>query len=330
MKSLKRLFSRSPAGASKRTSPKFLPSRTYSFVRGRELEGTFPGPPNMGVWLATAQRVGKGWGHPPEAAWPYRPEEWPPTEPADIDVLAKARQTTAYFRCRGLADCRQALNRGGAVLAAFQVDASWLGSDGRIDDPRRHTPEATHSLLLFAADDVTEHFHFVNSWGENWGDGGFGYLPYRYWSDRLLEAWIPDDRAADSVQTPEQSGIVAIGRGATDPWGRQIHMVELEDRDGDEMVGWAILIEIEDTLEIEELFVRPAFREAGHGRILATAIQDVRANRGQPLKAWIPHADWPASSAQRAIFSRLQLEPRPSPERWAAACAVETSLRSKR
>lgn len=34
-----------------------FPSRTYGFVRGRELEGTYPGPPNIGSWILTTQRL---------------------------------------------------------------------------------------------------------------------------------------------------------------------------------------------------------------------------------------------------------------------------------
>lgn len=303
------------------------PSRTYSFVRGRQLEGTYPGPPNMGVWLVTAQRVSKGWGHLPEAAWPYEPEEWPPKEPPGIDDLAKRERTTSYTRCRSLDDCRSVLANGGGVLAAFQIDASWLGSDGNIDDPRRHAPQATHSLLLFGNSDDTATLRFVHNWGPNWGDGGYGNLPYRYWSDRLLEAWIPDNRTVDPLMIVVHSGIDVMVTHAKDWHGRQIHLVEVRNFDDDEILGWAILIETVDGLELEDLFVRPAFRQMGHGRKLATTVDGLRTQLQVPLKAWIPHADWPASSAQHAVLRQLGLFPATAPERWAASCAVEDPRR---
>jgi hypothetical protein len=304
-----------------------LPSRTYSFIRGRELEGTYPGPPEMGVWLITAQRVAKGWGHPPEAAWPYEPHIWPPVKPPGVDELAKQDRTTSYTRCRTIDDCRFVLDNGGGVLAAFQIDATWLESNGDIEDPSDHAPQTTHSLLLFDHSDITETFRFLNSWGPAWGDEGFGNLPYRYWSDRLLEAWIPDNRPVANVPTTGRSGSVVIARGATDWWGRQIHLFEIEDLDDEEMVAWAILIETSNGLELEELFVRPAFREAGHGRELAETINELRAHLQLPLKAWISHADWPASPAQEAIFSQLGLHSTTTSERWAAASATEASNR---
>ncbi len=300
-----------------------FPSRNYPFVRGRELEGTYPGPPNMGVWLVTAQRVSKGWGRVPEAAWPYGPEEWPPAEPPGIDEVAKGERTTSYTRCRSLDDCRSVLVNGGGVLAAFQIDASWLGSDGNIADPRKHVPETTHSLLLFGHSDRTETFRFVNNWGSTWGDGGYGNLPYRYWTDRLLEAWIPDNRTIDPLMLVVHSGIDVMVTHAEDWHGQQIHLIEVRNFDDDDILGWAILVEAVDGLELEEFFVRPAFRHMGYGRKLATTIDGLRNHLQLPLKAWIPHADWPGSSAQDAVLRRLGLNPAPTPERWAASCAVE-------
>lgn len=37
-----------------------------------------------------------------------------------------------------------------------------------------------HAILLVGYDDEKKCFEFVNSWGEQWGNGGFGYLPYEY------------------------------------------------------------------------------------------------------------------------------------------------------
>ena len=40
----------------------FRPSLQYGFVRGRQLEGTFPGDRQTGVWPITGHRVSYGWG----------------------------------------------------------------------------------------------------------------------------------------------------------------------------------------------------------------------------------------------------------------------------
>lgn len=115
-----------------------------------------------------------------------------------------------------------------------------------------------------------------------------------------------------------------IKRDAPDPWGHQIHLIEIEDPIHDEMMGWTILRHSGAGLELEEFFVRPSFRCHGHGRRLARAVAaELRASLGIPLSAWIPHVDASPTPAQDAIFTRLRLERVASSERWAAGHAIE-------
>ncbi|HXV04362.1 MAG TPA: GNAT family N-acetyltransferase [Solirubrobacterales bacterium] len=300
----------------------FLPSRTYGFVRGRELEGTYPGPPNVGSWILTTQRISKGWGSLPNRFWPYDPADWPPVEPPGLDTVAKAARTRCYMRCRTLEECRKVLEGGGMVLAAFEIDDSWSASEGLIDDPRLHSPQASHSIVLVDFDPVEETIGFTHNWGPAWGENGFGRLPYRYWSDRLLEAWIPDERQAATVEPSRAYEFIVIKREAPDPWGHTIHLIEVEDRPRDEMMAWAMMRHSSAGLELEEIFVRPTFRGRGHGRRLADAIIELHDTLDGPLSAWIAHADAAPTAAQDAILRRLGLGRVPSDERWAAARAL--------
>ena len=72
-----------------------MSSRRYNFIRARQLEGTFELDAKIGVFPINSFRIGKGWGNPPEEAWPYNgsANDWPPTEePKDIDEIAKENQ----------------------------------------------------------------------------------------------------------------------------------------------------------------------------------------------------------------------------------------------
>lgn len=274
----------------------------------------------------TAMRVSKGWGLPPEQAWPYSAaQHWPPAEPPGIDQLAKPQRVFAYSRIRSLDDCRMAFSRRQTVVAAFEVDASWHSSDGHIDDPRNHPPNGSHTIILVGYSNADEHLIFANSWGTGWGDNGYGYLPYRYWSDRLLEAWLQDGPRPEAPPGQRTQGMVVRAGGVENALGRVLHVVEITDLDQDEMLAWAIVVETTDGLEVEELFVRPAYRGAGNGRDLARTISELSAFRKLPIKCWISHADWTGTptQAQSAIFRHLGVAPQPATEeRWAAAVAV--------
>src|SRR5580700_9540106 len=89
------------------------PSVMYNFVRSRQLEGTFPGDHSTGVWPITSLRISRGWGCPPEEAWPYkgRAEDWPPIEPPDIDRVARNFRIDIYQRVRTLLECKTVLAR---------------------------------------------------------------------------------------------------------------------------------------------------------------------------------------------------------------------------
>lgn len=299
------------------------PSRTYGFVRARELERTYPGPPNMGFWLLTGQRIAKGWGYPMEKDWPYDHSRWPPKEPPDMDVLAKAKRTRSYCRCRTLGECQSVLEQGGIVSAAFEIDDGWIGSNGVIDDPRLHRPQMNHSIVLMGVDEPSDRLRFTHSWGPDWGEEGWGSLPFQYWSDRLLEAWVPDNRDAAVVSTPSNKEFIVIKREAEDPWGNTVHLIEVEDPVRDEMMAWAILRQSQTVLDIDELFVRPEFRRKGHGRRLVRTVNEIRNNLTLPMSAWVPHVDAAPTRAQDAVFRRLGLRRTASTERWAAARAIE-------
>ena len=301
------------------------PSPLYSFVRSRELEGTYPGTADVGTWITTALRVAKGWGSPPEDAWPYETaNHWPPKEPRGLDGLAKRHRVFAYSRVRSLDACRIALSRHQTVMAAFAIDASWGTCDGHVGDPRACRPDGAHSILLVGYNDKEQHLIFANSWGTSWGDRGYGYLPYRYWSERLLEAWLMDDPRPAPPASTLTEGVAVRALGINDTFDRVLHVIEIEDLDQDEMLGWAFTVEVTGWLEVEEIFVRPAYRGEGSGRELARSIADLGAARGLPIKCWIPHADWAGmpTPEQAAVFGRLGLTTAGSTERWAAAVAV--------
>ncbi len=302
-------------------------SRIYSFVRSRQLEGTFPGSNMTGVWVVTAARILKGWGAPPEDAWPYDTSAWPPTEPEGIDKLAKTFRLFAYGRARTVDECRYLLAKEIMINAAFEIDESWQTSpSGIIEDPGLREPNATHHVRLVGYHDDRQQFIFANSWGTSWGDKGYGYLPYSYMTERLLEAWYNDN---DHPVTPRSAaeGVVVRTHGVIDPFERLRHTVEVEDRTRDETLAWAFALETPEGIEVEELFVRPAYRSRGHGRELAREIRSVAEARQLRVTCWIPHVDWarPLSPAQVAIFGRLRVAVKPSTELWASGMAIDES-----
>ena len=166
----------------------------YTFIRSRQLEGTFPGSPGLGIWPMTGQRVCKGWGRILEADSPKVPrgDQWPRLEPPGLDEKAKALRTLFYQRAATLDDCRLAISRGLEVMASFEITSDWDSPpQGLIPLPRREDRiTASHAVHLVECDDQRQLFKFRNCWREEWGDNGYGKLPYEYINQRLVDSHV--------------------------------------------------------------------------------------------------------------------------------------------
>lgn len=74
---------------------------------------------------------------------------------------------------------KQAIYQGsGAVIAAKGNNYCWANSVLLV--PEAGQIDWLHAVLLIGYDDSKKQFTFINSWGEGWGDKGFGYMPYEY------------------------------------------------------------------------------------------------------------------------------------------------------
>jgi C1A family cysteine protease len=155
-------------------------SPLYVWIRARQLEGSYFDGPLVGAWIASANRIARGWGLVTEEQWPYEScrESWPPQEPAGLDTLAKPNRIFAYQRVRSVDEARAALYSGQPVCAAVEMNDEW-GSAENGDLSLPATPlTGTHTITLTGYDDEVQRFNFANSWGTDWGDAGHGSIPY--------------------------------------------------------------------------------------------------------------------------------------------------------
>jgi C1A family cysteine protease len=68
-----------------------------------------------------------------------------------------------------------------------------------------------HSVIIVGYDEEKNHFKFKNSYGPDWGDNGYGYLPFKYLElageTYLLydQGFIPDQDSAPASSAPSNS-----------------------------------------------------------------------------------------------------------------------------
>ena len=122
------------------------------------------------------------------------------TRPEDDWWLdAAQRPLGAYYRVetRSITDMHMALNEVGILYASAICHGGWLkGIDAK-------TPKAgywTIPLTAATADDGGHAFVIVgytragfivqNSWGKDWGSGGFAILTYEDWLENAMDCWV--------------------------------------------------------------------------------------------------------------------------------------------
>jgi C1A family cysteine protease len=162
-------------------------SRLYLYWHERELEGTVY--EDSGARLRDGMKVLKKLGVCPEKDFPYVIERFTekPSEQAEAD--AGQYKIKRYHRVRSLHELETALQHEIPValgIAVFEsIESEEVARTGEIPVPQfGEQLLGGHAILAVGYDG--KHVIIRNSWGKNWGDAGYGYLPYDYFAAGLV------------------------------------------------------------------------------------------------------------------------------------------------
>ena len=184
--------------------PSWTPSRLAIYYGERFLEGTVPS--DSGAQIRDAVKVLATNGAASEALWPYVPAKFA-TAPPDAYVKAAAQDLALqYARVeQSQAGIEECLFKGYPVIFGFTVYSSFE-SEAVAQTGIMAMPSPTeqclggHAVLCVGYERSKRTFIIRNSWGADWGDKGYFYMPYDY----LLNANLADDLWA--LYTVEEAG----------------------------------------------------------------------------------------------------------------------------
>lgn len=156
---------------------------------GLNEEGTFP---------RAAMEVLLKQGVPEEKFQPYE-GVYPPRNNALSGYIDNADiyKIQAYATITGgLQGLKEALALNGPVGIAISVYSSFYETtgDGMVPAPKG-PQEGGHMMCAVGYDDTKQILIIKNSWGVNWGDKGYGYIPYTVWSEIGVEAMSLVDKS---------------------------------------------------------------------------------------------------------------------------------------
>ena len=166
-------------------SPRFL------YYECKQADGL---PSSEGTTIRTAMKVLGEKGVCRESFLPYSPRQKDkPSKSAYAD--GKKFGISSYARIIDLAELKMSLFSKGPCVIGVEVFRGMMDAKkGVVPVPSSYdSPLGGHALCPVGYDDRKRLVKFKNSWSENWGDNGFGYLPYAYIEKYMMDAWSSVD-----------------------------------------------------------------------------------------------------------------------------------------
>jgi C1A family cysteine protease len=172
------------------------PSRLFIYYNERVIEGTVD--TDSGAQIRDGIKTVASDGACPETMWGYIEANFAKEPPAGCYQYAKLHPAVQYARVIQDVGQMKACLAGGypfvfgfTVYESFESDA--VAKSGVVEMPSSSETEVGgHAVMAVGYDDASARFLVRNSWGAEWGVGGYFTLPYEYLMDQNLadDFWV--------------------------------------------------------------------------------------------------------------------------------------------
>jgi C1A family cysteine protease len=164
-------------------------SRLFIYYNEREMEGTIND--DAGAAIRDGVKSLVNIGVCAEEQWPYAVSKFTQKPPAACYKSAVAHQVLSYHRILSLMEMKSCLAEGYPFVFGFTVyesfESATVAKSGKLSLPKKKEKSmGGHAVMAVGYDDKTKRFIVRNSWGTDWGMGGYFTMPYDYASDRNL------------------------------------------------------------------------------------------------------------------------------------------------
>lgn len=165
----------------------FEPSRLYLYYYERLLENTVN--EDSGADVIDGESYVKQNGICSETSWPYDITKYTVQPPANCTTEAVNHKISSYQTIpidnNLINNIRQSIDNQTPVLIAISVfdsfESDFTAQTGMVTIPKPNEQSlGGHEMCLVGYTDSKKLFTVLNSWGPNWGNGGFCYIPYDY------------------------------------------------------------------------------------------------------------------------------------------------------
>jgi len=128
-----------------------------------------------------------------ENLWPYDVAQFAIKPPLKAYQQAQNMEITKYYRLKAANEMKHTLSLGFPFVFGFAVYESFesliVTKTGVVPLPKpNERVVGGHAVMVVGYDDSKNYFIVRNSWGVNWGDKGYFYMPYDYLTNTKLSS----------------------------------------------------------------------------------------------------------------------------------------------
>ena len=177
----------------KRTPPVTVDlSSLFVYYNARVIEGYTD--EDIGAYVRSAIKALAAWGVCLEQLWPYRIEEFAVTPTVICYQDAAKRRIANYRRLFTVDEIKDALTQGQPVVAGMQVYRQFTdldSSNSLVQLPEANDePIGAHAVCIVGY--RNDAFLVRNSFGPDWADNGYFWMPFEYARQETMDLWVFD------------------------------------------------------------------------------------------------------------------------------------------
>lgn len=169
-------------------------SKLYVYYHSRFFDESIDA--DNGTYLRDGLKAAKNYGICTEALWPYDTTKFDsqPTPKCYLDAFN--RYVTVYETLYTVDEMTEVLNAKKPVVIALEIFDSFLNVTK--ENPYVPIPNGygysmgLHALAVVGYSIPKKQFLIKNSWGTEWGDKGYAWIPFTYIENFTFERWTFD------------------------------------------------------------------------------------------------------------------------------------------
>lgn len=203
-------------------------SRLFLYWQERKIENTIS--QDSGAYIRDGMKVAQSIGCCPEVDYLYDITRFTDSPTSKADADAAAFKVAEYHRVLTYNDMKAALANGQPVVIGFTVYDSFESieaSNGGLlptVDKSKESILGGHAVCAVGYNPTEHPGEYIvirNSWGKDWGDHGYCYMPKSYWDQGLVtDAWTATLEVKQPVTTDDVDLLEALtyyaNKGAID------------------------------------------------------------------------------------------------------------------